>query len=105
MLHHSDRGSQYASHDYRKALDDHHIICSMSRKGDCWDNRVVESFFGTLKKKLIYRRPWPSITGARTAIAEYIEVFYNRKRKHSYLGYSSPVEFVKRVEQKAALAA
>src|SRR3989339_954621 len=64
MLHHSDRGSQYASHDYRKALDDHHIICSMSRKGDCWDNRVVESFFGTLKKKLIYRRPWPSITGA-----------------------------------------
>lgn len=105
MLHHSDRGSQYASHDYRDALDKHHIVCSMSRKGDCWDNAVVESFFGTLKTELIYRRPWPSINRARAAIAEYIEVFYNKKRKHSYLGYVSPAEYEKRVEREAALAA
>ncbi len=65
----------------------------------------VESFFGTLKKELIHRRPWASIKMARTAIAEYIEVFYNRKRKHSYLGYVSPVDFDKRFEREAALAA
>jgi transposase InsO family protein len=104
LLHHSDRGSQYASHDYREALDKHHIVCSMSRKGDCWDNAVVESFFGTLKTELIYRRPWPTIATARAAIAEYIEVFYNRKRKHSYLGYVSPADYEKRVEREAALA-
>jgi len=85
MLHHSDRGSQYASQDYRDALEKHHIVCSMSRKGNCWDNAVVESFFGTLKQELLYRRPWPSPKMARGAIAEYIEVFYNRKRKHSTL--------------------
>jgi putative transposase len=105
LLHHSDRGSQYASHDYRKALEDHHIICSMSRKGNCWDNSVVESFFGKLKTELIYRRPWPSIKMARVAIADYIEVFYNRKRRHSFLGNISPAEFEKRFEKKAALAA
>jgi putative transposase len=104
LLHHSDRGSQYASHDYRKALEDHHIICSMSRKGNCWDNSVVESFFGKLKTELIYRRPWPSIKMARVAIADSIEVFYNRKRRHSFLGNISPAEFEKRFEKKAALA-
>ena len=105
MLHHSDRGSQYASHDYRDALKEHHITCSMSRKGNCWDNAVVESFFGTLKQELLYRRPWPSPKMARGAIAEYIEVFYNRKRKHSTLRNISPAEFEKRFEQEAALAA
>ena len=105
MLHHSDRGSQYASHDYRDALEKHNIVCSMSRKGNCWDNAVAESFFGTLKQELLHRRPWPSPQRARAAIAEYIEIFYNRQRKHSTLGYVSPVEFEKRFEQEAALAA
>ena len=105
MLHHSDRGSQYASHDYRDALREHGIICSMSGKGDCWDNAVVESFFATLKKDLIHRRPWPTVREARQAVAEYIEVFYNRKRKHSTLGYVSPVVYEKQFELEAAVAA
>ena len=65
MHHHSDRGSQYASHDYRDALRENNIVCSMSRKGDCWDNAVVESFFATLKKELIHRRPWATVRSAR----------------------------------------
>lgn len=105
MLDHSDRGSQYASHDYRDALRKNNIVCSMSRKGDCWDNAVVESFFATLKKELIHRRPWPTAKAAREAIVEYIEVFYNRKRKHSTLGYVSPATFESSHEQEAALAA
>lgn len=105
MVHHSDRGSQYASRDYRDALRHHRIICSMSRKGDCCDNAVVESFFATLKKELIYRRPWPTVREAREAIAEYVEVFYNTKRMHSTLGYISPAEFERQFEQEAHLAA
>ena len=105
MLHHSDRGSQYASHDYRKALAANGITCSMSRKGDCWDNAVVESFFATLKKELIHRRPWPKTNQAREAITEYIEVFYNSRRKHSTLGNVSPAEFEMRFEQLASMAA
>ena len=77
----------------------------MSRKGDCWDNAVVESFFATLKKELIHRRPWPTVRRAREAIAEYIELFYNSRRMHSTLGYISPVEFENRFDQEAALAA
>ena len=105
MVHHSDRGSQYASHEYRDALRDNGIQCSMSRKGDCWDNAVVESFFATLKKELIYRRPWPTTEAARSAIAEYVEVFYNRKRKHSTLDNVSPAEYENRAERRAAEAA
>jgi len=105
MLHHSDRGSQYASHAYRAALRDNGIVCSMSRKGDCWDNAVVESFFATIKKELLHRRPWPTVHEARTAIVEYIEVFYNRKRKHSTLGYLSPVHFESNSEFEVARAA
>jgi putative transposase len=105
MVHHSDQGVQYASNDYRDALKEHEIICSMSRKGNCWDNSVVESFFGKLKTELIYRRPWPSIKMARVAIAEHIEVFYNRKRKHSYLGNISPADYEMKFEMEAALAA
>ena len=104
MIHHSDRGSQYASHDYRDALKEHHIVCSMSKKGDCWDNAVVESFFATLKKELIYRRPWPTISETKSAIVEYIEVFYNRKRKHSTLDYMSPVNFENKFEEVALAA-
>lgn len=105
LLHHSDRGSQYASHDYRDVLSDNGIICSMSRKGNCWDNAVVESFFATIKKDLIHRRPWPTIKAARIAIAEYIEVFYNRKRKHSTLGNISPVDFEKQATNKEVFLA
>lgn len=89
LLHHSDRGSQHASDDYRARLEALGIECSMSRKGNCWDNAVVESFFGTLKTEL------GDLAGctraeARAALFEYVEVFYNRERRHSYLGYVSP---------------
>ena len=93
LLHHSDRGSQYASGDYRDLLDEHGIICSMSRKGDCWDNAVMESFFATLKTELVYRERFTTREDAKTKIFEYIEVFYNRERRHSTLGHMSPVKF------------
>jgi putative transposase len=104
LLHHSDRGSQYASKDYRSRLEDAGITCSMSRKGDCWDNAVVESFFGTLKQELVHRSDFETRAEARSAIFEYIEVFYNRWRRHSYLGYMSPAEF-EAAAVTAALAA
>jgi transposase InsO family protein len=93
LLHHSDRGSQYASHDYRNALDQAGIACSMSRRGDCWDNAVAESFFGTLKMELLYELPLQTRRETRSAVADYIETFYNVRRRHSSLGYQSPVEF------------
>jgi len=93
LLHHSDRGSQYASDDFRKLLKKNGMICSMSRKGDCWDNAPMESFFHTLKTELIYRCRFRTREQARRAIFEYIEIFYNRKRLHSSLGYLSPEEF------------
>jgi len=92
MLHHSDRGCQYASARYRgrlKALD---IGVSMSRRGDCYDNAVVESFFGTLKQELVHEARWATLAEARSAIHDYIEVFYNRQRLHSSLGYRTPAE-------------
>ncbi len=104
LLHHSDRGSQYASDDYRKRLKTAGITCSMSRKGDCWDNAVVESFFGTLKQELVHRCDFETRAEAKAAIFEYIEVFYNRWRRHSYLGYMSPAEF-EAAAVTAALAA
>ena len=104
LLHHSDRGSQYASEDYRKRLKAAGIACSMSRKGDCWDNAVVESFFGTLKQELVHRSEFETRNEAKSAIFEYIEVFYNRWRRHSYLGYMSPAEF-EAAAVTAALAA
>jgi transposase InsO family protein len=90
---HSDRGSQYASHDYRDALDEAGIMCSMSRRGNCWDNAVAESFFGTLKTELLYELPLQSRSSTRTAVANYIETFYNVRRRHSSLDYMSPMEF------------
>jgi transposase InsO family protein len=98
LLHHSDRGSQYASNKYRQVLDQHDMVCSMSRRGDCWDNAVAESFFATLKVELVYPSQWRSRAQARSAIFEYIELYYNRRRKHSALGYRSPVEFEQRIE-------
>lgn len=90
LIHHSDRGSQYASYDYQSVLSDHSIISSMSRKGNCWDNAVVESFFHTLKTELIYHNIYKTREEAAQSIFEYIVVFYNRKRRHSTLGYQSP---------------
>lgn len=93
LLFHSDRGSQYAAHEFQEALASAGIRCSMSRRGNCWDNAVAESFFATLKKELVHRSDWPTRAAARTAIFDYLEVFYNRQRRHSSLGYLSPVEF------------
>jgi transposase InsO family protein len=93
LTHHSDRGVQYASQDYQQQLADAGIACSMSRKGNCWDNACVESFFGTLKKELVHDRRYVTREKAKQDIFEYIEVFYNRQRRHSTLGYRSPAEF------------
>jgi putative transposase len=93
LVFHSDRGSQYASHDYRTALQTAGITCSMSRKGNCWDNSVAESFFGTLKTELIHPRIFATSDLAKTIIVEWIEVFYNRQRIHSSIGYVAPVQF------------
>lgn len=101
LIHHSDRGSQYASADYQEALKARGLVCSMSRKGNCWDNAVAESFFATLKTELIYPRRFATRSEAREAIFDYVETFYNRRRRHSTLGYLSPVDFERKsVEEK-----
>jgi putative transposase len=102
LIHHSDRGSQYASGDYRRALRENGIECSMSRRRDCWDNAVAESFFATLKKELVYEARWETRVEAELAIFSYIEGYYNRTRRHSSLGYISPVEFERRNELELA---
>jgi transposase InsO family protein len=93
VLHHSDRGSQYAATAYQQLLTTHGMTGSMSRRGNCWDNACVESFFGTLKRELIAHRQYRTRDEATQDIFEYIEVFYNRLRRHSTLGYYSPAEF------------
>ena len=93
LIHHSDRGVQYASRAFRRVLKAHGIEGSMSRKGDCWDNAVVESFFGSLKSERVHWRNYQSREEARADIVEYIGMFYNSRRLHSYLGYQSPDEF------------
>ena len=95
LIHHTDRGSQYAANDYRKLLDARGITCSMSRKGNCWDNAVAESFFATLKVEFVHETLFRTRTQATREIFEYIEIFYNRVRRHSSLGYVSPLEFEK----------
>jgi transposase InsO family protein len=93
LVFHSDRGSPYASQDYRHALHRAQAVASMSRKGNCYDNATMESFWSTLKYELIYRRKFKTRTEARQAIFEFIEVFYNRQRLHSSLDYRSPLDF------------
>jgi transposase InsO family protein len=90
---HSDQGSTYASGDYQKQLADNKLLCSMSRKGECLDNAVAESFFGTLKNELVYHEDYHTRAQAKQSIFEYIEVFYNRKRRHATLNYRTPVEY------------
>jgi transposase InsO family protein len=104
LLHHSDRGSQYASEDYQNLLKKYGMQASMSRKGNCWDNAPMESFFHTLKTELTHHKKYQTREEARRDIFEYIEVFYNRQRLHSSLGYKSPAEFESEF-QPAAYAA
>jgi transposase InsO family protein len=98
---HSDRGSQYASELYQKTLKDHQFICSMSRKGNCWDNAPSESFFHTLKTELIHHRRYQNRQEAKQEIFEYIEVFYNRQRRHSTIGYQTPLGYEKQYRDVA----
>ena len=98
LLHHSDRGSQYTSGDFQQLLLANGITASMSRKGDCWDNAVMESFWGTLKREL--GDYWQDKSTVRPDLFDYIEVFYNRERLHSALGYKSPAAYLR--EHQAA---
>lgn len=93
ILHHSDRGVQYACHEYQQMLSEHEIETSMSRKGDCYDNALMESFWGTLKTELTFHELYPTREDAKRSIFEFIEVFYNRQRRHSAIGYISPEQF------------
>lgn len=93
LIWHTDRGSQYASDSHKNLLKEHGIVQSMSRKGDCWDNAVSESFFHSLKTELVYHETFKTKAQANEMIFEYIEIFYNRQRLHSYNNYMSPVEF------------
>lgn len=99
LLHHSDRGTQYVGTAYQGLLARHGIVISMSRRGNCWDNAVAESFFATLKVELVHGASWPTRDHARRAIAEYIELFYNPQRRHSALGYLSPIAFERQATQ------
>ena len=98
LVHHSDRGVQYAAHGYRRRLREHGMLCSMSRKGDCWDNAPMESFFATLKGELVEERDYLTRDEARADVFQYVEGFYNRRRLHSGIGHLTP-------EQTADLAA
>ena len=93
LLHHSDRGVQYACEAYQSLMESKGMVSSMSRTGNCYDNAAMESFFATLKRERVYHEHYYTHAQARASVFEYIEVFYNRKRRHSSLGYKSPVEF------------
>ncbi|NMA52334.1 MAG: IS3 family transposase, partial [Peptococcaceae bacterium] len=100
LIHHSDRGSQYASHDFQNLLKKNGFIPSMSNKGNCYDNAPAESLFGTIKSELVYLNRYETRDEARQAVFEYVEVFYNRLRRHASLGYLTPAEFKKRYFQE-----
>jgi transposase InsO family protein len=102
LVHHSDRGSQYASGDYQAVLAAHGVVCSMSRRANCWDNAVAESFFSTLKIELAHDADWTTHAAARTDVAEYLEIFYNTQRRHSVLGYLSPAAFERQHRENLA---
>ena len=101
LLHHSDQGSQYASGDYQRVLAQHGVVCSMSRRGNCWDNAVAESFFATLKVELVHDAAWTTRTTARAELFDYLELFYNGQRRHSALGYLSPRVFEQQRDHEA----
>lgn len=104
VIHHSDRGSQYASKAFRRLLNVHQFKGSMSRKGDCWDNAVVESFFGSLKQERVQWRHYQSRYEAQQDILHYISIFYNSYRLHSYLGYKSPNQYEKEMAKLKMVA-
>ena len=104
-IHHSDRGVQYASQAYRQALQELGFRQSMSRKGDCWDNAVAESFFGTLEQELVPDEPWRNLAAARSAVSTYIHGYYNAIRRHSKLGQVSPIDFEQQHQAPGAEAA
>jgi putative transposase len=104
LIHHSDRGSQYCSHDYRKLLDQFEMQASMSRKGNCYDNAPMESFWGSLKNELVHHRCYATRSEAISSIQEYIEIFYNRQRRHSRLGYWAPAVFAQNFRKHARAA-
>jgi transposase InsO family protein len=93
LLHHSDRGVQYASDNFQDLLEDNGIVCSMSRKGNCWDNACMESFFGSFKMEWISGKKYMSFEEAKKDVFKYVEMFYNRRRRHASLGYLSPAEY------------
>ena len=93
LVHHTDRGCQYTSQDYQRVLEEHGMVCSMSRKGNCWDNAVAESFFATLKAEALYRITFATRKEARAMVFEYIESYYNRKRIHSSVQYMTPADY------------
>jgi putative transposase len=99
LIHHSDRGGQYCSHEYRRLLDQFHMRASMSRKGDCYDNAPMESFWGTLKNELVHHRRYGTRSEAIREITEYIEIFYNRQRRQARLGYLSPAAYERQFHQ------
>lgn len=101
LVHHSDRGSQYACAEYRAVLSAHEMIASMSRKGNCWDNAVAESFFSTIEFELIMKSDWHTREEARRAISRYLEIWYNHQRRHSTLGYVSPAEYERQLQHAA----
>jgi transposase InsO family protein len=105
LLHHSDRGSQYASKGYRKTLKRFKMKCSMSRKGNCWDNAPMERFFSSLKSEWLRDKIFPTHEAATSAIFEYIETFYNPKRRHAALGYQSPIQYENNMKLQQKLAA
>ena len=104
LIWHTDRGSQYASDEHRKLLSEHHMLQSMSRKGDCWDNAVSESFFHSLKTELVHHENYQTKAQANQSIFEYIEIFYNRKRLHSSNNYMSPVDYEAKMLQTGMAA-
>lgn len=104
LIHHSDRGSQYCADDYRKLVKQFGMLASMSRKGNCYDNAPMESFWGSMKNEMIHHHRYATRADAESAIKEYIEIFYNRQRRHSRLGYESPARFAENF-RKTALAA
>lgn len=105
LIHHSDRGVQYVTQGFQKLLEDNDITCSMSRKGNCWDNACVESFFGSLKNEWIGDKIYESFDAGKKDVFKYIEVFYNRKRRHASLGYVSPIVYEEMYELKQERAA
>lgn len=104
LIHHSDRGSQYASHDYQKLLKQHHMISSMSRKGNCWDNAPVERFFSSLKREWTGDRLYRTRQEAIADVREYVAVYYNSKRLHSTLAYTTPMNYEKRLHNVSRIS-